>query len=132
MKSFSGVGYYFGRELQRQLDVPIGLIQSAHGGSYAEAWTSAAAINSDPDLVPILQRAEQYRHDYPLLLEKWQNQHSQWVATTQANDAGQPAPKQPPPSKPVPPDESCDMPGHLFNGMIAPIISYSIRGVIWK
>jgi len=41
---FSAVGYYFGRELQRKLKVPIGLMEIAWGGTSAEAWTSAEAL----------------------------------------------------------------------------------------
>jgi sialate O-acetylesterase len=41
---FSGVGYYFGRKLQQDLQVPIGLIQAAVGGTPAETWTSAAGL----------------------------------------------------------------------------------------
>ena len=40
---FSAVGYYFGRRLQRELGVPVGLIQSAWGGSRIEEWTPAEA-----------------------------------------------------------------------------------------
>jgi sialate O-acetylesterase len=41
---FSAVGFYFGRELHQELGIPIGLIQSAWGGTLAEAWTSAEAL----------------------------------------------------------------------------------------
>ncbi len=41
---FSAVGFYFGRDLHQELGVPIGLIQSAWGGTLAEAWTSAEAL----------------------------------------------------------------------------------------
>lgn len=41
---FSAVGYYFGRELGRELDVPIGLIDSTWGGSPAETWTSGPSL----------------------------------------------------------------------------------------
>lgn len=43
---FSAVGYFFGRDLQRDLNVPIGLIQVSYGGSAAEAWTSAEGLCS--------------------------------------------------------------------------------------
>ncbi|MFV0506681.1 MAG: sialate O-acetylesterase [Bacteroidales bacterium] len=39
-KSFSAVGYYFGKKLQTDLDVPIGLINSSWGGTDIEPWTS--------------------------------------------------------------------------------------------
>lgn len=41
---FSAVGYYFGRKLQEDLQVPIGLIQDCVGGSPAESWMSADAL----------------------------------------------------------------------------------------
>jgi sialate O-acetylesterase len=55
---FSAVAYYFGRELHKELDVPIGLINTSWGGSQCEAWTSREALESDPDFKPILERAK--------------------------------------------------------------------------
>jgi sialate O-acetylesterase len=48
-KNFSAVGYFFGRALSEDLDVPIGLIQSALGGTVAESWTSGNTMKNDPD-----------------------------------------------------------------------------------
>jgi sialate O-acetylesterase len=47
---FSAVAYYFGRELVRELGVPVGLIQSSFGGTQIEAWMPAAAFASSPEL----------------------------------------------------------------------------------
>jgi sialate O-acetylesterase len=47
---FSAVGYFFGRDLQKQLHVPIGLIASNVGGTTAERWMSKESIDSNPDL----------------------------------------------------------------------------------
>ncbi len=47
---FSGVGYFFGRALQKHLGVPIGLISSDWGGTAAEQWTSAEALAANPEL----------------------------------------------------------------------------------
>ncbi len=46
---FSAVGYFFGRHLRSKVGVPIGLIQTAWGGSAAEAWTSAEGLASVKD-----------------------------------------------------------------------------------
>lgn len=40
-KGFTAVGYYFGRELQKELKVPVGLIQSSIGGSSINGWIKA-------------------------------------------------------------------------------------------
>lgn len=45
---FSGVGYFFGRELQRELDVPIGLLQIAWGGTPIEPYIPLQALQADP------------------------------------------------------------------------------------
>lgn len=44
MKSFSAVGYFFGKKLQKDLNVPIGLINASWGGTAAEVWTPAPVI----------------------------------------------------------------------------------------
>jgi len=46
---FSAVGYFFGRELYKKLNVPIGLLHTSWGGTVAETWTSPATIGNDPD-----------------------------------------------------------------------------------
>lgn len=52
---FSAVGYFFGRELNQKLKVPIGLINSSWGGTIAEAWTSAEALGRDvPEFKPAI------------------------------------------------------------------------------
>lgn len=50
LKPFSAVGYYFGKKLQQDLNVPIGLINSSWGGTPAETWTPAESISSNNDL----------------------------------------------------------------------------------
>ena len=45
---FSAVGYFFGRELQKSLGVPVGLIEAAWGGTPAQAWTPIAASRARP------------------------------------------------------------------------------------
>jgi len=54
--SFSAAGYYFGREIRKNLGVPVGLIHASWGGSSAEVWIDPATLSSDPELRPILDR----------------------------------------------------------------------------
>ncbi len=50
LKGFSAVGYFFGKKLQQQLNVPIGLINSSWGGTPAETWTPTEVVVSEPTL----------------------------------------------------------------------------------
>ena len=47
---FSAAAYFFGKELQKELNVPIGLIHSSWGGTMIEAWTAGAALNNFPEV----------------------------------------------------------------------------------
>ncbi len=58
---FSGVGYFFGRELNRELNVPIGLVNSSWGGTMIEPWISRAGFQSSPDFQDIVAMQEQAR-----------------------------------------------------------------------
>jgi sialate O-acetylesterase len=53
--TFSAVGYYFGRKLEKDLGVPIGLINSSWGGTAAERWTSKPVLESNPEFDDILK-----------------------------------------------------------------------------
>jgi sialate O-acetylesterase len=75
---FSAVGFFFGRHLTRELDVPIGLIQSAWGGTIAEAWTSAEALKTMSDFrgpVEEFQRSvdemKRKSYDFDAKMREW-------------------------------------------------------------
>jgi len=55
-RNFSAVAYFFGKNLYRRLQIPIGLIETAWGGTPAESWTSRKWLESDPDFAPIVER----------------------------------------------------------------------------
>lgn len=46
---FSAVAYFFGRDIEKYRDVPVGLIQSSWGGTPAEAWTSGESLTEMPE-----------------------------------------------------------------------------------
>lgn len=64
-KDFSAVAYYFGRDLRKALDVPIGLIGTNYGGTPAEAWTTKEALASYPDLFHYAEAAEKHLKEIP-------------------------------------------------------------------
>ena len=54
---FSGVGYYFGRQLRRDLNVPVGLINSSVGGTCIEAWMPLDGLTSSPEFQSIAEQS---------------------------------------------------------------------------
>ena len=73
---FSGVAFFFGRELHQELGVPVGLIQSAWGGTLAEAWTSTEALAPMGDftepLATVRTQAQAVKNqDYSQVYDQW-------------------------------------------------------------
>lgn len=87
VRNFSATAYYFGRELRRSLDVPVGLIVAAWGGSACEAWMTADWLKAFPDAkIPASEEDIKSKNRTPTV---------------------------------------------LYNGMLHPLIGFSMRGVIW-
>lgn len=76
---FTAVGYFFGRDLQQDIHVPIGLIETTWGGTIAEAWTSAEALDKMPDFAPAVDQLQktalQPGQSYDDKLEAWYAKH---------------------------------------------------------
>ncbi|MHC4337100.1 MAG: sialate O-acetylesterase, partial [Planctomycetota bacterium] len=125
---FSAVAYFFGRELHRELNVPVGLIQTCWGGTPAEAWTRHEVLAGEP-LKPIVDRFKQVWSDYLQKMDDYAGKLCDWLsAAKQASGGGGHTPEEP--RKPGSPRRS-KAPSQLYNAMIAPLISYGIRGAIW-
>ncbi len=65
VKGFSAAAYFFGRELHRELETPVGLIVSAWPGSPAESWVSREALAAEPELRLFAERFERAVRTYP-------------------------------------------------------------------
>lgn len=129
VRDFSAVGYFFAREIHEHLKVPIGMIQAAWGGTPAESWTSMQALSSDPDLRIILDNWKKIVEAYPEALKRYEERLKQWEEEARkAKEEGKPIPRRP--SPPMGPGHHWQ-PSGLFNGMIAPLTQFAIKGVIW-
>jgi len=127
--SFSAVGYYFGKHLVEKLDLPVGLIQAAIGATPAESWVARTALESDGDYRPILERWRRSLACYPDPEQTYAKAFAEWDrAADTAEREGRPIPGAHP--KLIGPGHSWT-PSGLFNGMIAPLTAFPIRGVIW-
>jgi len=115
---FSAVGYYFGRDLQEARNVPVGLIGTYWGGSPAEAWMRRDVLETNPryksEILDGFEVAQKNHKEAMAVFEK-----EKADAQAKGENFTKRAPWQP------------WRPSELYNGMIAPLIPYTIKGVIW-
>lgn len=130
--NFSAVGYAFARTLEATLDVPVGIIENAWGGSNAQAWVDRSVIAADPVLSPIDQEWQEIErtYDFEAEIKAWEAASAQWeLDAAAARVAGQSEPRQPR----RPRDRMTDQhrPGNLWNARVLPLAPFPVRGVIW-
>lgn len=116
--AFSAVGFYFGRALQKARRAPVGLIESDWGGSPAEVWMSQEALESNARYKSeILETYPEAKKQYEAAMAAYEKEKAD-AAKSGASF------KKRAPFLPWRPTE-------LYDGMIAPLIPYGIKGVIW-
>jgi len=126
---FSAVGYFFSRRLLETLKQPIGLIHTSWGGTGAELWTPKPVLEADPSYKSFFLNWQHTVEAYPQAKEKYDKDMITWrEEQKKATEAG----TKPPPAPRAPRGgDDFGSPACLFNGMIEPVLPYTIRGAIW-
>jgi len=129
VKDFSAAGYYFGVELEKELRVPIGLINSSYGGSQAEAWTPVEYLMTSNDLRPTVDRTKIWDEERPRVRAEYDEAIKKWRAEA---DKATAAGARPSPSPAVPDAlREYRIAASIYDGMIAPLMPFYIRGALW-
>ena len=124
---FSAVGFLFGRRLHEILQVPVGLINNAWGGSPAEAWVRRSALENDPRFKLLIESAakreaellpDQGKAEMERLLTQWRADCLQAGTTN-------------PPYRPQTYLTAGQRPGNIFAGTLHPVVGFGIKGVLW-
>ncbi len=129
--TFSAAAYFFGREIFQRIRAPIGLVNSSVGGTAIESWTSMDVQKGRPEFKPVFERWEKAQAAWnpEQAAARYEKQQAAFKETAKkAKEAGKAARA---PQKPVEPRLDRNYPANLFNGKIAPLIPYAIRGAIW-
>ncbi len=111
--NFSGVGYYFSKILQRELGVPLGILNSSQGATPCEAWISRERLRTIPELWKGCEQLEK------LSDRDCSGNQGPETGRDIGAKAGEDLPK------------SYTLGGALFNAMIHPVCPFGIRGAIW-
>lgn len=121
-KQFSAVGYFFGKQLAETLDVPVGLIDNAWGGSACEAWIDRKLVAKNFQNLDDAWASFEKTYNFEEDQAKFEEALKAW----EAGDKKTPAPWRPGNHL-----EGNSRPGNIYNGGLAPLMGYGIRGVIW-
>ncbi len=84
---FSGVAYFFAKELFQKYQVPIGIINSSLGGSPIESWISEASLKPFPNAYQELNQFKNEKLIQEIELHN-QTQNKLWYQFTSAFDIG--------------------------------------------
>ena len=130
VRGFSAVGYYFGRALQKKLDVPVGLVGTNWGGTRIEPWTPLVGFQQVPELKdyvdnlssadPSTPQGKAYHEKYLATVADWIKQAK--TRLRDGKDIGDP------PKFKFSPKGGAT---YIYNGMVHSLKPLSVRGVIW-
>jgi sialate O-acetylesterase len=129
---FSATAFFFGREIHRELKVPVGLINSSVGGTPIDSWVAAEAQHASAELKPMFEALEKGAGTVSPEVAKaaYEKQLAAWPeAVKNAKAAGKPLPRKP--RDPATLQLKKGNVGGLFNGKIAPLVPFGLRGVLW-
>ena len=136
--SFSAVSYFFGKELAKNLDVPIGLIATPWGGKPSEAFTSREKLEATPAAKRLVAEwdAKQAAYDpdkaktnYEKALAAWEVKVKKLREESKEKNQKPRLPRRP--AAPSAPNLASNAPSAIYNQMVAPWTRYAIAGAIW-
>jgi len=127
---FSAVAYFFGRHLYKELNVPIGLINTSWGGTRIEPWTPPVGFEAVPSLEDVRKEIQDGDSAYSKIVGESLDSIEAWVKNTrEALAANKSLPAAPAwPSHPL---SSHRKPTGLYNAMVHPLVPFALRGAIW-
>lgn len=132
---FSALLFSFGLPLQQKLDVPVGLLVGAAGGTPSGHWLSEEAYRKDAECAKAVAKfAQTYSFEdaekkYQEELKKYEEAKAAWEKLSADEKKTKRAPRAPYPAQK--PGECRGKVGYLYVAHIKPFVPFAIRGVLW-
>jgi sialate O-acetylesterase len=132
---YTAAGYFFGMNLHKALNIPIGLLHSSWGGTRIEPWTPRIGfknVKETSDIYEDVLVKDPTSPEYKALAEKYLSSVTAWAAAAKNDVAAQKTISDIPafPNQ-IKPYTSHQSPTMLYNGMLAPMVPFAIKGSIW-
>jgi sialate O-acetylesterase len=130
ISKISAVAYFFAKDVQAKLNVPVGIICCYKGGSGAQTWTSRESLLSKPELAPYVENYDSYisklgKEEYLAMLDKFEVDMKRYNDSTKVVSPGSKKPSEPMGER------NFNRPAGLYENMLKRIFPYSIQGTIW-
>lgn len=110
-RSFSAIGYLFGDQIQRDIGIPVGVLNHSVGGSYIQQWLSPEQIEALPACGDFVKRYHEAVAEYPQRKAEYEAALARGEKPKRLR-----APK---------------VPSQLYKGMLEPVVPFPLKGVLW-
>lgn len=132
---FSAVGFYFARALFKDLNVPVGIVETPYAGSYMATWMAREDLEGLECFEGALRKFERENagYDYEKERQAYAKKLGEYNSELKAVKAagGDVKSVKKPGSPPIARGNMMSNPSLIYNAKIAPIVGFAARGVVW-
>ncbi|WP_372752089.1 sialate O-acetylesterase, partial [Mariniflexile sp.] len=129
VKKITATGYFFAKELRKQLNVPIGLVECSWGGTRVQPWISEETYMADKNMKDYFEASRKEINETIKIMDAddyvdadYERAIATWKEKGEKGNKPKPA---------THPKKNMQLPATLYNGMLNAIIPYAIKGAIW-
>ncbi|MDN3665552.1 sialate O-acetylesterase [Algibacter miyuki] len=129
IKEISATGYFFAKAIRKEVNVPIGLLECALGGTRIQPWISEETYMADPNMKAYFEASLKKSKEITEKISAENYVDTTYTAKFEAWKTG--GKKTPKPYPSIHPSLDKQLPATLYNGMLSAVLPFKIKGVLW-